>query len=918
MNKKVISIIVLLMSVFQLSIAQLIEIETPLAKQFIARNMVTNVGQAVFNYTVLPNSGLSNITIETFQNQTLIHVDTLGINNVSSLININKNIDIHAALVQYRFVVKGNSINNTSSTLFVYDSVLCGDVYIITGQSNAEAVAYNGWAQNFESNFIRTYGRGENTGVDSNKYHNAKADLGYFSLSGVGQLAIQFASKLLDSCHVPICIINGAAGATTIAAHAKYMLIPNSNNTLYGKILLRLEGARLANKARALIFFQGEQDIYTSSINSYFLALKNLIANWQIDIPSLENIYIFQIKLGCGNSFFGYQYHLNIQEAQRQAVLTDAKAVLIATSNIIPYGDTCHYSVNGYGLLAKSLFHLVFANQYNGSKSNVETPLPISANFWKDNSIDFKFGLPSDSYTLDVNCKNDFVLEGTGFILDTVYLSSNNNIKIQYHHISNTNALPSGLTYKGHYFYASPQNITNAKNLNLANFYNFPIRDLKTCDSYFFNGQLISTSGIYSDTFLNVNGFDSIILINIIIEKSITNIVVSACNAYFFNGVLRTTSGIYVDTFTNAAGCDSLVVLQLTINYSSSIIINKSVCNAYFFNWANRITSGTYLDTLLMANGCDSLVILNLTIIDFVVGSINVSSCNPYFFNGQNRTTSGVYLDTFVTANGCDSIVTLNFTKLNAVQSNVNITACNSYYFNGQSRMVSGIYYDTLIGANGCTDIIVLNLTININSFYLISKSVCEPYFFNGQLLSKSGVYLDTFTNVNGCDSFVILNINIYNTANKSVVQKGDYLKSGDSTLTYQWIKCNPTTLIAGATNQTYIATANGSYAVVLSNNGCTDTSACVTVSNVSISSTPTTNFSISPNPTNHQITITSNSIFTNAALSILSATGQLLLSQKNINGAALRIDMHAFASGIYFVEMKENGSRQVVKLVKE
>jgi len=32
---------------------------------------------------------------------------------------------------------------------------------------------------------------------------------------------------------------------------------------------------------------------------------------------------------------------------------------------------------------------------------------------------------------------------------------------------------------------------------------------------------------------------------------------------------------------------------------------------------------------------------------------------------------------------------------------------------------------------------------------------------------------------------------------------------------------------IAGAANQTYVATANGSYAVIVTTNGCADTSAC-------------------------------------------------------------------------------------------
>jgi Secretion system C-terminal sorting domain len=68
----------------------------------------------------------------------------------------------------------------------------------------------------------------------------------------------------------------------------------------------------------------------------------------------------------------------------------------------------------------------------------------------------------------------------------------------------------------------------------------------------------------------------------------------------------------------------------------------------------------------------------------------------------------------------------------------------------------------------------------------------------------------------------------------------------------------------------------------------------------------------------NNQITITNPIHFSNATLSIYSATGQLLLSQKNISTSLLNLDISHFANGIYFVEMKENAGKKIVKMVKE
>jgi surface protein len=86
----------------------------------------------------------------------------------------------------------------------------------------------------------------------------------------------------------------------------------------------------------------------------------------------------------------------------------------------------------------------------------------------------------------------------------------------------------------------------------------------------------------------------------------------------------------------------------------------------------------------------------------------------------------------------------------------------------------------------------------------------------------------------------------------------------------------------------------------------------------ISNSNKQSINFSIAPNPTYQQITITNPSNFTNASLYIYSSTGQLLFSQKNINTSQLNLDVSHFANGIYFVEMKDKGGKKIVKMVKE
>jgi hypothetical protein len=85
-----------------------------------------------------------------------------------------------------------------------------------------------------------------------------------------------------------------------------------------------------------------------------------------------------------------------------------------------------------------------------------------------------------------------------------------------------------------------------------------------------------------------------------------------------------------------------------------------------------------------------------------------------------------------------------------------------------------------------------------------------------------------------GCDSFITVVLTI-DTVEIGVTQNGDTLTADFSGATYQWFKCMPAFIpLAGENNQSLIAPANGSYAVEITYNGCTDTSDCYAVTTVS------------------------------------------------------------------------------------
>jgi len=77
------------------------------------------------------------------------------------------------------------------------------------------------------------------------------------------------------------------------------------------------------------------------------------------------------------------------------------------------------------------------------------------------------------------------------------------------------------------------------------------------------------------------------------------------------------------------------------------------------------------------------------------------------------------------------------------------------------------------------------------------------------------------------------------NTANTSVNQSGATLTASATGASFEWINCNGNIPVQGDTNQSFTASVTGSYAVVITQNGCVDTSNCFTA-NVGCSTTIT------------------------------------------------------------------------------
>ncbi|HZI53529.1 MAG TPA: hypothetical protein VFD56_07500 [Chitinophagaceae bacterium] len=117
------------------------------------------------------------------------------------------------------------------------------------------------------------------------------------------------------------------------------------------------------------------------------------------------------------------------------------------------------------------------------------------------------------------------------------------------------------------------------------------------------------------------------------------------------------------------------------------------------------------------------------------------------------------------------------------------------------------------------------------------SVAVCKTYTSPSKKYTwtKTGVYKDTIANKADCDSIITVNLTVTNKADTSVTKKGKTLTANVKDATYNWIDCKTNQPI-NITTRTLIATVNGSYKVIVDQDGCVGTSSC---HNIVVMATP-------------------------------------------------------------------------------
>ena len=335
------------------------------------------------------------------------------------------NATIEAGLFQYSFKIFAKK-ENIQNLLFEANNVVCGDAYIITGQSNSHASSKKSI---YSSPFARSFG--VKTGYETYSEDDKKIRWGLatgncISCSeddwrdngggwttkidhGIGAWGMELSKLLIEKHQIPVCIINGGSGSSTIEEN---MLYPEKNSleTSFGRLAYRVDQAKLKDNIKAIFYHQGESDATLEKSLSYEDNFDILNSDWKRVYKGLKKIYIFQIYPGCGEAF-----QSEIRETQNQIFKKYDHVEIMSTTAVLGH-DGCHFSYEGYREFAKRILPLVSRDLFGEKSSFIITPPQLlNAYYSGEKEITLIFDQP-------IELEEDYIVNGINHSMKNQFL----------------------------------------------------------------------------------------------------------------------------------------------------------------------------------------------------------------------------------------------------------------------------------------------------------------------------------------------------------------------------------------------------------------------------------------------------------------------------------------------------------------
>jgi hypothetical protein len=279
-----------------------------------------------------------------------------------------------------------------------------------------------------------------------------------------------------------------------------------------------------------------------------------------------------------------------------------------------------------------------------------------------------------------------------------------------------------------------------------------------------------------------INGCDSVAVLNLTINQPDTSYSdITACESYEWNGQTYTESGIYnlsSNLDNEIQGFTYIGAFENSFYYIS----NNNL------DWINSniecLNNGGQLASFSSQEENDSVFTMlsnvNTNEVNFWIGlyqnTLNLDFSEPNqgweWINNDNVDFTNWYLN-----QPNNIILNENYAYLMLDGSGMWNDAVNNNNFKCILEVSSNLFYD-----NGCDSVEVLNLTITQPDTSYTDVTACDSYEWDGQTYFESGVYTNAYTNINGCDSIVSLDLTISYSGGSIFVNTCDsYEWNGDT-----------------------------------------------------------------------------------------------------------------------------------------
>jgi hypothetical protein len=202
-------------------------------------------------------------------------------------------------------------------------------------------------------------------------------------------------------------------------------------------------------------------------------------------------------------------------------------------------------------------------------------------------------------------------------------------------------------------------------------------------------------------------------------------------------------------------------------------------------------------------------------------------------------------------------------------------------------------------------------------------QSVCESFtWIDGNTYTannNTATHTISGGSANGCDSIVTLNLTINTLDITTTTVAVTITANATAPAAYQWIDCNNgNSIITGETGQSFTATANGDYAVIITEGGCSDTSECVNINTVGVEAHSIQNsIAVYPNPATDKVNVEIENLDPTTQLKLIDNLGKVVYEFKPTSEISI-IDLNSFSKGVYTLIISTDKNTINKKLIKQ